>query len=1850
MRTHPVAAPHSYQPTARISHFSGTARRTAGLLLLALLCVLFSHHSASAQNVQFTQGAVGSGLDNSIQIPIAAYPGRGAASLPVSLYYTSKVWRIGHLETINNTQWFQLQSIGEAIYAEHSTAGWTTSLDPPRIEWPKEKDHYNASGKEHCAACGTGGGWRIARLYLHMPDGSTHELRKSDDAYQGAINFSGTFYAVDGSRLRYDSTGQTTGTLYMPDGARYVLNVGTAQFIDRNGNALNYNASTRQWTDTLGRDIGQPFPANPQAQDYPYTPPGVRVDKPYVFRFKNLSDADVLVPGTPGLRVVSSHYLPIPAQTPTGPGGNNFPQPNQGPSLFHADYADDEATLESLVVGRGQAHNQLFDPVVLTEVILPNGLSYRFYYNEYGEISKVVYPTGGYDQYTYNQVDAAADLRPPYSQANRGVTLRQQSPRGDGTDVADRRWEYSAVRVWDSTFVGANGNLIITTISPDKTRAEVYKRILRPAPHGHNNSIYWPFGYEDPRSGMPYDERVYAPDNPDGSKGPMLRRTLTEYELTSRVIAQRPPVFEGQRVVTAMRNARAKKSVSLILDTGGDALAKKVTYQYAAAVVDPNNARAVELTTGLDRTEMTESHFAENIDQTTARDGTLETISNNYYFPPASSVQTVYLPDQSYRDRNILGLVTSVVLKDVTGQAVSKTETIYDEAAYPLVTYSDLAGDSGYVDPGSSTVRGNPTTVRRYVDIALNSYLETHAQFDQCGNPVYFWNERAASPFNESNAISKKDYSSVYKHAYLTGMMTAAPDPSGQQHGSSTAFTSSSVYDEVTGQVLSATDANGQTTSFSYQDDDNVTDPLNRLRKVTRPDGGWTKYGFNDVAGNLYAHTETKMDATRNTRSYQFFDNLGRTVRSSALEAGLTLVVADTEYDPVGRVKRVSNAYRTTIAGAGDPREAGYWVTSNQAGHWTENTYDVLGRVKAVTLPDGTTVQTAYQGVYTTVTDQAGKQRRQKADALGHVVRVDEPGADGSLGNDINFPVQPSFYEYDTQGNVVRINQGLRQQNSNPESAASYTQHRYFKYDSLSRLTHERQVEQAGTITTAADPLTGNTAWSRRLVYDETVGSESYKGLLTSATDARGVLTQLFYDRLNRGYQVNYSDGTPTVTSKYDQARTDEQTGIPYRNAGRLTEVKTAATESVPETSQLYDYDLMGRTVRQRQTVDTHAYTLRYEYNSGGQLTSQTYPSGRVVSYSYDSASRLSAVSSGATVYAGGLTYKPFGGLESATLGNGALYSMGYDEARLQLSSVSLTQGATTVQRYEYRYGRVNTATGEVDATKNNGQVGRIEGFVGTQKQWQQRFSYDSLGRLSSAGEYRGDNGGQSYLLNYDYDVYGNRYQKSSRNTGNPVAQSWVEDGAFNPTTNRFNSGTTYDDSGNVVTDSRFRLRQFQYDANNRQKQSSNLDGSNAVVSVYDGAGQRVATKAGGVLTNVMVYDAGGKLVAEYAQSVSAAGTQYVMGDHQGSTRVVMNATGANGGIVSRHDYLPFGEDVPGSVGLRASTPGYGQADGVRHRYAGMEQDEATEMSHTLWRKFDSLSARWTSPDPYGGSMEASSPQSFNRYTYVNNDPVNKIDPTGLRLIDIGVYQTDNPAVAHRLEKAMVTYLRRYMEGQTGQAQRQQRMQQRQAQFIGAMGTGSRASANPWPPSIHDSILENALGGIAYSFLEEAKSGSRNVDMMLDFIPITLLPGEAPKHAMVPEGWIAIYGSLEKATLEAREAATEFIESNIALAMGEIKAAEEAKLMSHKILHLEHAHFYFGLAMHPIMDGHSPEHKDFQVYRLTGNLLIDIMSLRAHKQGESRSPTDGEMSIMRAHIQSQYRRVFPNFFNQIKNK
>src|SRR5262249_8644257 len=152
----------------------------------------------------------------------------------------------------------------------------------------------------------------------------------------------------------------------------------------------------------------------------------------------------------------------------------------------------------------------------------------------------------------------------------------------------------------------------------------------------------------------------------------------------------------------------------------------------------------------------------------------------------------------------------------------------------------------------------------------------------------------------------------------------------------------------------------------------------------------WTKYSFGDTLGNLFNLTETRQDATRTVKAYQYSDPLGRLSRSFSSEGGANYIANDTIYDELNRVWKTSNPYRTTtLDGVSD---------LGHTNNWTITGYDSLSRVTSITAPDGAVVQNSYEGVYTTVTDQAGKQRRQKTDALGRVMRVDEPNLSGSLG------------------------------------------------------------------------------------------------------------------------------------------------------------------------------------------------------------------------------------------------------------------------------------------------------------------------------------------------------------------------------------------------------------------------------------------------------------------------------------------------------------------------------------------------------------------------------------------------------------------------------------------------------------------------------------------------------------------------------------------------------------------------------------------------------------------------------------------------------------------------------------
>ncbi|MCW5961704.1 MAG: hypothetical protein KIS76_16190 [Pyrinomonadaceae bacterium] len=132
--------------------------------------------------------------------------------------------------------------------------------------------------------------------------------------------------------------------------------------------------------------------------------------------------------------------------------------------------------------------------------------------------------------------------------------------------------------------------------------------------------------------------------------------------------------------------------------------------------------------------------------------------------------------------------------------------------------------------------------------------------------------------------------------------------------------------------------------------------------------------------------------------------------------------------------------------------------------------------------------------------------------------------------------------------------------------------------------------------------------------------------------------------------------------------------------------------------------------------------------------------------------------------------------------------------------------------------------------------------------------------------------------------------------------------------------------------------------------------------------------------------------------SPNVGGVKYVLSDWQGSVR----ASVSNSGFVrSRTDYQAFGEEINAGTGLRTAAQGFGGGVSTRQGYGLTEKDDSTGLNHTWFRKNESRAGRWTSPDPYNGSASLGNPQSFNRFSYVENQPTNFVDPSGLQIASV---------------------------------------------------------------------------------------------------------------------------------------------------------------------------------------------------------------------------------------------------------
>ena len=511
-------------------------------------------------------------------------------------------------------------------------------------------------------------------------------------------------------------------------------------------------------------------------------------------------------------------------------------------------------------------------------------------------------------------------------------------------------------------------------------------------------------------------------------------------------------------------------------------------------------------------------------------------------------------------------------------------------------------------------------------------------------------------------------------------------------------------------------------------------------------------------------------------------------------------------------------------------------------------------------------------------------------------------------------------------------------------------------------------------------------------------GTISYtynNGNLLNKTDARNVTTTFVYDVLNRPTSKSYNDSpqTPPVSYFYDGQSLPS--GAPSFDRGSSTGRLVAVTYGGASAGNYYGFDALGRVVTKYQQTDLINYLIEATYYADSAVHTEVYPSvpgasdRRTVSSNYDSAARLSSLSSPATTYApaastSGISYKPHGGLEAETLGNALLHQLVYN-SRLQTNAVKLgtTGNPTSVLNLTYDYG----------TTDNNGNLKSHVNTIGSLA-ITDTFAYDSLNRPLSAAETSTAGGG--WTENNDYDRYGNRRINLG---GGSYSLS------FNAATNRVNtSGYAYDSAGNLTNDT---IHTYTFDGENKILKVDNVS-----AYVCDGEGQRVRKLVGE--NTRFVYGIGGELIAEFSGASGnltkeyvagggmmavidpSAGTRYTTADHLGSPRVV---TDSSGNVVSRHDYMPFGIELGAGVSGRTTTLGYGVSDGVRDQFTGQRRDTESGLDYFGARYYSAAHGRFTSADPLMASARATSPQSWNRYSYVLNKPMNLIDPNGLAAV-----------------------------------------------------------------------------------------------------------------------------------------------------------------------------------------------------------------------------------------------------------
>jgi RHS repeat-associated protein len=623
------------------------------------------------------------------------------------------------------------------------------------------------------------------------------------------------------------------------------------------------------------------------------------------------------------------------------------------------------------------------------------------------------------------------------------------------------------------------------------------------------------------------------------------------------------------------------------------------------------------------------------------------------------------------------------------------------------------------------------------------------------------------------------------------------------------------------------------------------------------------------------------------------------------------------EYDANGNVGRITDQNGVITQRTYDERNRIKTITNLSTTAQTQYFYDARGNLSYVILPEANRIDFFYNlaNKLTEIKDTLGDKIQYQYDVEGNRTREETKDPQGSLKKYLDLT-------YDAYNNLKKI--------INPDT--NYTEYTYdgrknpiaikdpknntttYTYDPLSRI--KQMTQPLSTITGYGYDMQDNQAsvtdpnQNTTYYYNDDFGRKNQAnspdtgimdylydeaGNLIQKMDATGTVVNYIHDALNRLTTIQFpSDPNQNITFTYDSP------SVTY-GIGRIT------GRTDPSGSYTFYYDAHGNLIREDKTIGGVLYTTQYTYNKNNFLTSITYPTGRIVTYTLDQVGRISRMSSTLNGYpktlASSITYLPYGGITGLIYGNGLTLSQEYDNLYRITSIV----------------------------------VGSILNLT---------YGFDPNGNISSILNDVNPPGGQALEVPGIY-TYQQGTNKLTHIAGTPPTDFG------------------YDANGNIISENGWT---FVYDLSNQLIRV--LSGGNQVAEyTFNGVGQRIK-KVTQTETRVFHYDLLGHLIAETNQSGQMLSDYVYLGDqllamikpgevayyyhndHLGTPQVLTNETGS---IVWKAVYTPFG-----GANILVET--------VQNPFRLPVQyyDSETGFHYNYFRYYDPTTGRYVTPDPIG--------------------------------------------------------------------------------------------------------------------------------------------------------------------------------------------------------------------------------------------------------------------------------------------